>query len=115
MNPKIISEEPINLVDLKKELEKIKKRDSELGFRTTKAIEYLNDFVKIKQADSKKLYDSIEKLNIPRLKNIHIHKIIDLMPLSMEELKVILQGYTITVTKENMEKIIKVVVEYSKK
>lgn len=115
MNPKILSEEPMNIAHVKEELKKIKKRDEEPAFRTNKTIEYLNDFVSIKSADAKKLYEEIEKLDIPRLKDIHIHKIIDLMPTSVEEMKVILQGYTITVTKESMQKIIGVVKKYLKK
>ncbi len=115
MNPKIKSEEPINIVEMKEELKKISKRDEETSIRTNKTIDYLNDFVSIKPADSKKLYDEIEKLEIPRLKDVHIHKIIDLMPLTVEEMKVILQGYTITVTKESMKKIVDVVKKYLKK
>jgi len=115
MNPKIISEEPMNIVELRKELERVKKRDSEPGFRTNKTIEYLNDFVKLKPEEAKKLYEEIEKLNIPRLKDIHIHKVVDLMPSSAEELKVVLQGYTITVTKDSIQKIVDVVKKYMKK
>ncbi len=115
MNPKIISEEPMNIVELRKELGRIKKRDSEPGFRTNKAIEYLNDFVKLKPEEAKKLYEEIEKLNIPRLKDIHIHKVVDLMPSSAEELKVVLQGYTITVTKDSIQKIVDVVKKHIKK
>jgi len=91
MNPKIMSEEPINIVELREELNKIKKRDKELGFRTNKAIDYLNDFVTLKPEEAKKLYDEIVKLNVPRLKDVHVHKIIDLMPSTVDELKVILQ------------------------
>jgi len=115
MNPKIISEESANIVELREELKKIKKRDEELGFRTNKTIEYLNDFVTLKPEEAKKLYEDIEKLNIPRLKEIHIHKIIDLMPATVDELKVILQGYTITVTKDSIQKIIVAVKKYIKK
>ncbi len=115
MNPKIKSEEPINIVDMKEELKKISKRDEEPSIRTNKTIDYLNDFVSLKPADAKKLYDELEKLEIPRLKEIHIHKIIDLMPSTVDEMKVILQGYTITVTKDSMKKIVDVVKKYLKK
>jgi DNA-directed RNA polymerase subunit F len=115
MNPKIISEEAINIVDLKKDLDKIKKRDEEVGFRTNKTIEYLQDFVKLKPTDAKKLYEEIEKLDIPRLKDVHINKVIDLMPSTVDELKIILQGYTLTVTKDSMQKIIDVVKKYIEK
>lgn len=115
MNPKIQSEEAMNIIELREELKKIKKRDEEPGFRTNKCIEYLNDFVTLKQDEAKKLYADIEKLDVPRLKDVHIHKIIDLMPATVDELKVILQGYTLTVTKDSTQKIIDTVKKYIKK
>ena len=47
----IISETPINIYQLKKELEKIKKRDNELNFRTNKTEEYLNQVAALKNAE----------------------------------------------------------------
>ena len=91
----IISEAPINSYQLKKELEKIKKRDGELNFRANKTEEYLNQIADIKNADE--LHDKLVKLNIPRLKEQHIHKILDVGPTTVNELKVVLQGYTVTI------------------
>src|SRR3989338_1361823 len=102
-SPKVINEKHMSLSEVKVEIENIKKRDKELGFRTQKTDEYLQHFV---QNDTKKLSDSLHKLEIARLKEEHIAKIADLLPKSMEDLKGILQGYTLTVTKENMKKIV---------
>src|SRR3989338_773661 len=99
----ILSETPINVYSLRKELEKIKKRDKELDFRASKTEEYINLIATHPNAEQ--LFDKILKLEIPRLKESHIHKIIDIMPETQKDLKSVLQSYTITVTNENMKKI----------
>ena len=106
----IISETPINIYQLKKELERIKKRDNELNFRAARTEEYLNQVTTHKNADE--LLDKIMKLNIPRLKEHHIHKIIDIGPTTLNELKVVLQSYTITINNESMKKIVDTINEF---
>ena len=106
----IISETPINSYQLKKELEKIKKRDGELNFRANKTEEYLNNVLAGKSADE--LFGAIGKLDIPRLKEQHIHKIIDVMPATINELKVVLQSYTITINNDSMKKIVDTINEF---
>ena len=101
--PKIISEVPLSMAEVKREVDKIKKRDKELSFRTQRTDEYLQQFVK---EDSIKLIDALNKLKITRLKGEYIVKIADLLPRTVEDLKIILQGYTVTVTKDNMKKIV---------
>ena len=109
----VISEAPINIYQLKKELERIKKRDNELNFRANKTEEYLAQIATLKNADE--LFDRIIKLNIPRLKEQHIHKIIDVAPSSLSDLKVVLQGYTITINNESMKKIVDTINEFLEK
>ena len=101
--PKIIKETPLSMAEVKKEIDKIKKRDKELGFRTLRTDEYMQQFV---TEDGIKLIDILKKLKITRLKEEYIVKIVDLLPQTVEDLKVILQGYTVTVTKDNMKKIV---------
>lgn len=110
--PEILSEKPMNIVQLKEELERIKKRDKELNYRANKSLDYLNIFSQIDVKKAEELYDKISKLNIPRLRDIHIHKVIDIMPKRVEDLKLILQAYTITVTQDNMKKIVDAVAKY---
>ncbi|MBW2989615.1 hypothetical protein KY358_04840 [Candidatus Woesearchaeota archaeon] len=107
MASEIISEKPISMGSLKQELEKIKKRDKELGFRAARTQEYLEHFEIIKNSDE--IYKKIEALNIPRLKDQHIVKILDIQPKTLDELKAIIQGYTITVNNENLKKIVEVI------
>lgn len=110
--PQILEERPINMSELKSELAKIKRKEKELGFRANKTMEYLNQFATLSEKKAKELYESIEKLGIPRLRELHINKIIDLMPKSAEDVKVILQGYTVTVKKDDMQRIVDVVKKF---
>lgn len=103
----VLSEKPINMFELKEELKKIKKRDGELNFRANKTEEYLTQIPSLKK--SNELYEKINKLNVPRLREQHINKIIDILPTTVGSLKVILQGYTITVNNENLKKIVNTV------
>ena len=109
----IISENPMDMHQLKKELERIKKRDNELNFRAARTEEYLNQIAVHKNADE--LFDKLTHLSIPRLKEQHIHKIIDITPTTVNDLKAVLQGYTLTVNNESMKKIVDTISEFLEK
>lgn len=106
----ILSEKSLDMYQMKEELDKIKKRDKELNFRANKTEDYLNQFTAVKNTD--KLVEKIAKLNIPRLKDQHISKIIDMMPATLDDLKAVLQGYTVTLNQESMKKIVSTVNEF---
>ena len=109
---KVIDEKPMTMAELKEEIAKAKKKADEQGFRAQKTEEYLNIFVKTSAKKALEMKDELEKLKVPRLAENHIIKIIDIMPETVDELKVVMQGYPITVTKENMSKIVDVVKKY---
>ena len=104
--PEILEKTPLSMVNLKAELNAVSKRDKEPGFRTTKTMEYLNSFSTISQTEFNQTKKKIEELQVPRLKEEHIMKILDIMPKNVNNLSVILQGYTITVSKENLKNIV---------
>lgn len=110
--PEIIEIVPVTSSELKEELKRIKKRDTELNFRSNKTSEYLDNFQLIKHSDVEKLTKKLEALGVSRLKNEQIVKIIDLMPTSVEDLKVILSGYNISLPNDVSEKIIAAVKEF---
>jgi len=101
----ILEEKPINTAQLKEELEKIKKRDKELGVRSTKTEEYLKAVAQTSADKQKEIFEKLAALKIPRLKDQHMHKIIDILPTTQEDVKLVLQGYTLTVSNENLKKI----------
>lgn len=103
--PEIINEVPMNISQLRNELERIKKRDEELNFRGNKTQEYLGQFVGLSDKKADELYKKLEGLKIPRLKEIHIHKLIDILPVTADDVKVVLQGYPISVANDNLKKL----------
>lgn len=107
--PEILSEKPINVVELKQEIENIKARDKELGIRSTKIEEYLNEFVKLNLKKAEELKAKLESLKISRLKEGFIVKIIDTLPATANELKTLLQGYIVSLNQKDMEKVVGVV------
>jgi len=103
--PKIIDEKPMCIPEVREALLKIKARDKELTFRGNKAEDYANQFAALDPKKAAELMDKLEKLKIPRLKEQHIKKIVDVMPATPNEVKVVMQGYTVTVKSEHVKKI----------
>ncbi len=112
MAVQITSETPISAYELKEELEKVKKRDKELNFRAAKTEDHLASVGTPKNLDS--LFDKLTKMDIPRLKEAHIRKVLDIMPASVKDLKVALQGYNVSISNENLKKVVDAVVEAAK-
>jgi DNA-directed RNA polymerase subunit F len=103
-NPVILEEATVPNFVVKETL-LANQKEAELNFRANKTLEYLNMIPVIKKKDGEKLASELAKLEIPRMKELHIHKLIDVQPANVEEIKSVLSAYTITVTKENLEKI----------
>ncbi len=102
------------MAELKAGLEIVKKRDKEPSFRVTRTEEYLSSFETLKPDEAAKLFDKLTKLNIPRLRDIHICKLVDLLPVDANDAKLILQAYTITVSNDNVKKIVDTVKDFVK-
>jgi len=108
---KIISEKPISIVDIKEKLKSIKKRDGDLGTKAAKSFEYLQTFAHLEKKKADDLASKIAELNIPRLRDRHIVKIIDMMPQDLDSLKVIFTGDNITIKPEDLKRILDVIKE----
>jgi len=105
MKGKVINEQPMNVVDVKESLEKIKERDNGLNFRAQKTLDYIQSTHKLSVKQAKELSAALEKLGISRLKEVHIHKLIDTLPTAEDDVNCILQGYTLNLKKDDMKKI----------
>ncbi len=103
---KLIQENPISLPEMKEKLHEVESRDKELSFRSNKVKDYLNKIVKLDKKTSLELKQKLISLDIPRLKDRQIIKIIDILPEDLEELKAVFTGEVTTITQENMEKIV---------
>ena len=106
VNPEFIEEAQMSLTDVKIALQKIEKKDPELNYRSNKAREYLDQVANLSNKEADEIKSKLEGLNLTRLKLEHIIKIIDFMPKSVDELKVVLQAYPLSMPKKDQEAII---------
>ena len=109
---KVLEKRPVTIGEVKDTLKKIQKRDEELTFRGGKTLDYVNEVPTISMTKTKELIKKIEALEIPRLREEQIVKIIDTMPESPEHLKIILSGFNVTIVKDNLKKIIDVLDDF---
>lgn len=109
----IIEEKPMSMAEVRDYLEDLKKEKKELNFRENKSLTYINTFVKIKSKDAEKLKEELSKLDIARLKEKYIIKIIDILPKNIDELRMILSGEEVTLKSEDLNKIIEIVNKYA--
>lgn len=105
-NPEILEEKPIALAEVKNIVKDIEKRDKELGLLSQKTKEYMDAFVTLKAKDYQDLRKGLEGLKLTRLKEEHINKITDFLPKDVDDLKVVLQAYPLTLPKKDMVAII---------
>ncbi len=112
MNPQVISETPINLAELKENIEKIKERDTEVNIRVGRTEEYVNAFMPLEPKKGKELFNKLVALDVPRMKEQYYNKIVDVLPTNMNTLKAVLRSYPITISNDNIKKMLEVVLEY---
>ena len=112
-NPQFVEEKSLSLVEVKSILSKIEKRDETLNFLSNKTKEYLENFVKLSEKKKDDLQQKLLALNLTRLKEEHIVKIVDFLPKTVEELKVVLQAYPLSMPKKDQEAIVQAVAEFA--
>ena len=96
------------LAQLKEKLEAIEK-DGKLSFRGEKTKAYLDGFTVLSAKEAEKLHKEIATLNIPRLKDRHITKVVDVMPADLDSMKTLFSGDNITISDDDMKKILNVI------
>lgn len=110
VNPQFVEEHSLSLVAVKDVLDKMAKRDVELNYRSSKAREFLGHFVSqftLKQREE--LCAKLKGLELTRLKDEHINKIVDFLPKTSDELKAIFAGYPLSLSKKDLDAIVDVV------
>jgi DNA-directed RNA polymerase subunit F len=108
---KIISKRPVCLGEVKEILGKKEKEENQ---RIEMMREYLNNFLKITPENAKKLKEEIKALNIPKIDEEHMVKIIDIMPIDADDVKKIFFGTSVALTQDEIQKILDVVKKYRK-
>lgn len=110
----ILEKYPLTMSELKTELAAITKRDGELGFRASKANEYVTGFSTLSKTANNDLRKQIQELNVLRMKEDHVAKIIDLMPVNANDLNQVLAGFGLSVSKDQQAKLLKLLDEHRK-
>lgn len=111
--PQFLEEKPLSLVDVKTAIELIEKRDTTLNFLANKTKEYLTTFVSLSEKRKEELHKKILGLNLTRIKEEQVCKIIDLLPKTVDELKVIILSYHLSLSKKDQDAIIAAVKEFT--
>ena len=111
MKHTIIKEEPLSLVDVKAILEKSKK-SRELSFRAEKTLEHLQNATKLTKKQADELAQKITELNIPRMKDQYIKKLIDILPKTEKDAKLTLSGFNVSFSNDNTKTISTLTKEY---
>jgi len=108
---KIISKRPLCLAEIK---EILGKKEKEENKRIEMTREYLNNFLKIKPEDAIKLKQEIKDLNIAKIDEEHLVKIVDILPIDADDIRKIFFGTSVTLTQDEIQKILEVVKKYRK-
>ncbi len=101
----VVKESATNTSRVKAMLSATKAEEGELNYRAQKTLDAMEQCAVIDKASAEKLAKKIEELAVPRLKELHVHKIIDVLPTSAKDVKTLLQSYSLTITNENLQKI----------
>ena len=112
VSPQFVEEQAISLADAKDILNKIQKEEEELNYISNKAKEYLENTVILSNSKKEELRKKLEGLKLTRLKHEHIMKIIDFSPKNVNDLKVVLQAYPLSMPKKDQDEIVAVVKDF---
>lgn len=90
------------------------KDSEEKTYEQKLAFEHAKKFSKIKIEKARELFKELKGLDLRRLKDKEIVKIIDILPKNIDELKSLFAGSSIPLKKEEVEKIFEIVKKYVK-
>jgi len=111
MKRSIVSSEPVSIVEVRELLSKLKSSE-ELNFRASRTEEYASQVSKLSLEKCKGLVSDVEKLGVPRLKREAVVKIVDTLPSTEEDVKLVLQSFNTPVSKDHMKAIAEIVAKY---
>ncbi len=111
----IISEEILTLSEVKSFLEEIReeraKEDKELGYELRKAISHAEMFAKLRPEKSRELMNELLKLE--KMKPEIAVRIVDILPLTNDEVRSIYAKERYTLTEKELKDILELVTRYA--
>ena len=105
-NIEILNEIPLTMIEAKEMLKELKGKEKELPIRLNKTVEYLQSYAKGDGKKVKEIKDRLNKLDIARLRDRHVVKIIDVMPKDLDSLRLVFSGENVTLKQEDLQKIL---------
>jgi DNA-directed RNA polymerase subunit F len=111
MDVKILERKPVSSSDAASILRTVKAGEKK-PFQV-RTFDTLQKFTKLTKADSAKMDGKLRELGIVRLADSHIADIISYLPLTKQELELILSGTKTTIKQEDQDKIISIVKEFA--
>ena len=112
-NYELVSTEVISNTEVGEVISK-KEEERELTYREEKIKEYLKNFQKLSKKEFEEAKKEVENLQIPRLGEEHIIKILDIMPKNGTELRSIVSHSGTVLVDESVTKILEVLNRYRK-
>ncbi|MFA6462213.1 MAG: hypothetical protein WCV90_08180 [Candidatus Woesearchaeota archaeon] len=113
-NPQLVEQKSLSLSEVKVILQDAEKRDGQLNYLSTKSKEYLETFIPLSPAKREDLIKKLGELGVTRLRDEIVAKIADFLPKTANDLKVVLQAYTMTLSKKDQDSILEVVAKFVK-
>ncbi len=105
----MIEQKPIALADIKENLDNAKKKTKELNFRAEKVHTYLIEFTTLSKKEADEMYEKLKALNMSKLRDRHIVKILDILPADMDGLKTLFSGEATSLKSEELKQILGVI------
>ena len=87
-----------------------KEKEKELGYEQKNALEHLRKFAKLSQKNLKDMTDALKK--IEKLKDKHLVSIVNILPESLDELRLVFANEVITLSDDDKKKILSIVKKY---
>ena len=110
MTPSENELKPVSLSEVKSILKKVEKERKELSYEQKIALEHSQKFV---QLPFKKTSDLIKELSeLDFLQEIHIYKLVDLLPSKEDDVKTIFAKERITLNESPIKKILEILKKY---
>lgn len=113
-SPQFVEQKSLSLGETKEIITDIEKRDKELGFLSNRTKEYVDTFVTLSPKKREELIKKLNGLGVTRLKEEIVGKIVDFIPKTAVDLKIVLAGYNVTLSKKDMDSIVEVVEKFVK-
>lgn len=106
----VVDEKYVPLATVKEILKKVKNPT----FEQKQAYQHARNFSKLKESEAQKLMEELKALEIRKLKDDMIVKIVDILPETAKELKSIVSISKVSFKQDEIEKILEIVKKYVK-